>query len=550
MAIRQQFQEHTHISSTATNILSADIVLKFLRNWYHYFQRLPSNFRSYFIMPKHNTVYLNSRKPFKVLVHFDAKRQAQFLSYLDSIPKRKRNQSLEKAQELLEVAFKLHIDQRPVSKAEILAHAQLPQEANNFDKIVSFLYDKLQEFLAWEELQASPVALQQLACQAYRKMPLEWKEIQRRHAEAQRILARRPQSCRLSMTQLALDMDLGSQATSRMIPQKNRGYEALLTTLESNYILQRLRLSCAIANNQAVATLQAHPDTLLQLPESLPFSQYPPLAQMYYFAYQIITGQETPRSIATLNQLLDAQEVTAPTFPHADMLDIYGYLLNAYVRKVNAGDRSALGHLSALHDHLLHNGILLDQGRISKEHFKNVISAKLKNQQVRAARAVFEQFSDKIDGDSHANARRYNHALILYAEEHLQQAAQELENLTAQTSNLQLDHYYGLDIRIYLLKIYFDQLAATTCPPQTWDLTDEKMRRLLEAFKGYIQRKKIAAIRKTKYENFRLLMQAMYAHTFGSTSFQKSKEVQKLKRMIEKKETNLNQQWFFDRLRP
>lgn len=458
---------------------------------------------------------LNSRKPFKLLGNFTPEERQAFRDYLDLPHPNSSRKQAEKLVQLYERARSVDLPAQPVTKSEFLAGTTFPTSANAFDKLVSIFYDRMQEFLAFQTLRKDPIAQQQLAFRAYFNWSLEWKEIHRRYKEALRELGKLPQSSHLANDRWTLELDLATNANDRSIPQAERGYGALLDMLEANYATQKLRLLCAIANDQMIfasdrAATSAAP-TLPGDPDS-----WPELARMYYYVYLLLIGQASETSMAQLHALLDAQEVHAATYPQADMLDLYGYLLNALARQVNQGDPLALERLSHLHDHLIHKGVLLENGFISAEHFKNVISVKLKTGEIAAARAHFEQLAAKISNDPDQNASRYNHALLLYAEQHLQAAAQSLENLCAQTGNLKLDQFYGLDLRVHLLKVYYDLLQAEDTSPEVWDATDEKMQRLLEAYKGYIERRKITEKRRATYVAFRKLVLHLYQYTYGA----------------------------------
>lgn len=456
---------------------------------------------------------LNNRKPFKLLAQFDLDELELVQIELQGLSSAYPGKLFPRLERYFQRWKELGAASNPVTRAEFVRGTDLPASANAFDKLTSSFYNFLQEFLARKELARDPVALQQLAFRAYSRRAFEWKEIRRRHGEAHREFDKLPQSSRLSHDRLVLDLDLASLANDRTISPKERGYPELLASLEANYVTQKLRLLCAIANDNKIFEAPS-PD--LSIASSLPpyRNTWPPLTRMYYGAYQLLTGEEDASSKATLRKLLEEQEVHSPTFPKEDMMDLYGYLLNALTRKVNQGNPTALQELSALYDLLIDKDILLENGHIASEHFKNVITVKLKTGEVAAARRVFDRLAGKINNDPDRNAYRYNHARLLFAEEQFEEAARELEDLCGQTGNLKLDFYYGLDIRVLLLKVYFDLLAKEDINPGYWDETDEKMVRLLESYRGYIERKKIPESRQQYYESFRRLIHAFYWHAF------------------------------------
>ena len=490
---------------------------------------------------------LNNRKPFKLLAQFDAGELDQVREELQFLVATTKGKRYPKLLAYFEQWCKLDAAHQPVTRSQFTDGSSLPSSANAFDKLTSLFYNYLQEFLARREIRHDPVALQQLAFRAYRDRDFDWKEIHRRHGEAHRELDKLPQSSRLSHDRLLLDLDLALVASDRTIPSSERGYSELLAALEADYVIQKLRLLCAIANDRRMF---AAPAPELSISSTLPpFRQtWPALARLYYGVYQLLTGEESQESMAALQKLLDEQDADSHAYPKGDMLDLYGYLLNAFSRKINQGDSQALQYLSNLYDQLVEKKLLENNGQIAAGHFKNMITVKLKAGDTEGARWVFDQVADKIGDDPDRNAVRYNHTLVLYAEGHLERAAQELEELCVQTHNLKLDLFYGLDMRGNLLKIYFDLLENPETKPLLWDETDEKMVRLLEAYKGYIERKKIPDHRREGYESYRKLIQALYFAAFRRDPQSKGEELQALEEEI-RNSPEMVDAWFRKRLK-
>ena len=67
----------------------------------------------------------------------------------------------------------------------------------------------------------------------------------------------------------------------------------------------------------------------------------------------------------------------------------------------------------------------------------------------------------------------------------------------------------------HLIKPYFDLLQNEETDAFLWDETDEKIVRLLDAYKSYIARRKIPEQRRDNYEAFRKLMLMAYSIAFG-----------------------------------
>ncbi len=486
---------------------------------------------------------LRSRKPFKLLLHFGSDELKQMEEELQDRDQREGDAATRKLRVYFQRWLELRDAPEPLTRAQFVAGTDLPTSANAFDKLTSRFYTYLQEFLARGELARDLLARQHLAFRAYRDRGMDWQEVRRRHAEASRELDKLPQSSRLYHARILLDLDFATLSSDRNVSPDQRGYNELLTALDANYVIQKLRLLCAVINDRKIFKDQAaasfHP---IELP--LPQETWPPLAHLYHWVYQMQTGRDGPEVMDRLHHLLDQQDPASTDYPAEDMLDLYGYLLNGLARRVNNGDAGALKDLSRLHDHLVDREILLEKGRIDAQHFKNILSVKHKTGEIEGMRRLFEALAEKVTNDAENNAVRYNHALLMFAEKKLEKAAKELENLYGQVNNLKLDLFYGLDIRMLLLKAYFDLLDHPNTPPRVWDDTDEKMVRLLDACKGYIERRKIPENRRKKYDSSRRLIQAIYSVRFRSGGQREMEELQGLVRDFPKVIDN----WFRARL--
>lgn len=494
---------------------------------------------------KHSSI-VNSRKPFKLLVHFTARE----LNLLEEELQYFTTHASGKVYAKMLVYFRRWKECKPAEQALSLAAfvkgTDLPASPNAFDKLTSRFYNFLQDFLARQELQNDPVSTQLLAFRAYRGRNIAWPDIHRRYSEAQRELDKMPQTSRLSNARVVLALDMAILSSDRKIPPDERGYDKVLAALEADYVTQKLRLLCAISNHQKIFE---NPATDVSASEDLPplRDSWPSLTRMYYRVFRLMNGEEDQASMKRLLSLLSMQDAASPDYPKEDMFDLYGYLLNALGRKVNRGNTWALRELSRLHDHLIAKGILEEDGKIPAGHFKNMISVKIKAGEIREARTMFNLLEDRIKNDPERNGVRYNHTLLLYAEQHLKDAAKELESLCGQTSNTKLDLYYGLDMRANLLRIYFDLLDSAKGNPRLWDEIDEKMVRLLDAFKGYIERKKIPKPRREKYETFRKLIQALYFAAYRRDPKLEGKERKDLELLVDSNQGIIDQ-WFRLRL--
>lgn len=437
----------------------------------------------------------------------------------------------------------------PFTKADLLEDTKLPESANRFDKLASGLYKRLQEFASYRELRSDIWVQERLAFRYYCKQGMVWTEVSRRHKEAVRSFAKLEGSSSASHERLGLELEKGNYVNSRQVPPKERNFEEILERLKSNYLLQKLRLLCATVNNDSIYKKKVYEVDFEALDMEIRTSNdLEPLALTYFYTLRILGRIQLADSWRNLNALLSQFDICDRQTPPGDLNDIYGYLLNHFIRRSNAGDRSALKYLADLMGDLVDRGIILENGRLGVEHFKNLLSAKIKVGAVAEARNYFQRYSGNLLNDPNKSAEAYHEGLLLYAEGKLKLAAQAIENfIEALHGDIKADEFYGLDARANLLKVYFELLEKAQ--GVHWDEVDQKMERLLDAFESYIARRKLPPHRQKRYEGFRAMTEQCYKACFPGTEWEEGRLKRVLQRELEQNPDREHHRWFLARLR-
>ena len=101
----------------------------------------------------------------------------------------------------------------------------------------------------------------------------------------------------------------------------------------------------------------------------------------------------------------------------------------------------------------------------------------------------------------------YNEAVILFHEKKFAKAIERFETLASESLEIKIDHFYGLDIRCFLLKSYYEEMQEADW--ERWEVLDEKCHALIRSLQAYIDRRKISERRKGIFHEFLILFREL-----------------------------------------
>ncbi len=133
-----------------------------------------------------------------------------------------------------------------------------------------------------------------------------------------------------------------------------------------------------------------------------------------------------------------------------ELSDLYQYLLNYCIRRINAGRLSFQNKLLDVYKSALDHGALLTDGRLSQWDFKNVVTIALRTKQIEYARDFIHGYKPYLPSEQRNNALAYNLANLHFAEEDYRAAIKQLQKVDLD------DVFYRLDARSILLKSYYE----------------------------------------------------------------------------------------------
>ena len=134
----------------------------------------------------------------------------------------------------------------------------------------------------------------------------------------------------------------------------------------------------------------------------------------------------------------------------SELSDLFQYLLNYCIRRINAGRLVFQDELLAVYQSALEHGALLTNGTISQWDFKNVVTIALRTGNAEYARDFIHGYKPLLPVPQRTNALSYNLANLHFYEGNFRAAISQLQKVDLD------DVFYRLDARSILLKSYYE----------------------------------------------------------------------------------------------
>ena len=172
-----------------------------------------------------------------------------------------------------------------------------------------------------------------------------------------------------------------------------------------------------------------------------------PYIRLYRLIIKSLTEQDNE---AVFEQLKAQVPQSIDQLSLSELADLYQYLLNYCIRRINAGRLKFQDELLSVYRSALGRNALFTDGRISQWDFKNVVTIALRTKQIDYAREFIYTYKPTLPADQRTNAIAYNLANLHFAEGDYRSAIKQLQMVDLD------DVFYRLDARSILLKSYYE----------------------------------------------------------------------------------------------
>ncbi|MFL5752704.1 MAG: hypothetical protein ACJ76F_04800 [Bacteroidia bacterium] len=300
--------------------------------------------------------------------------------------------------------------------------------------------------------------------------------------------------------------------------------ERVLDNLDKFYLAKKLQLCCEVYNVKNVMAINYKAFLLEEITSYLSKNSYDdsPIIQVYYKILMTLTQSDREEHFNDLRDLLLKHE---NVFGKNDLREMYQYVLNYCIKKINLGNIGFQRTLFEIYKIILENKVLLPDDRISQWDYKNIVTISMRLNEFDWTNEFIHQYKKFLNSEERENAFSYNLAYLYFNRKDYSKTLNLLQKVEF------TDLYYQLDSRVIVLKTYYEQNS------------DEAFYYHVSAFKNFIQRNKlISDYQRTIYTNL-----IRYASKLVRYSG-KRKKTEELKQQVEENRQVADINWLLQKI--
>jgi len=241
-------------------------------------------------------------------------------------------------------------------------------------------------------------------------------------------------------------------------------------TLDLYYLSKKLLMACEMANRNIIMRTHYEYDLIqefIQIYQSKSPLHQIPYINIYYETLLMIQHSHKEEHYQHLKLLL---KDNLPLFAQEELSNIYGYMLNFCVKRINSGQSHYYEEIFELYQLLLEQNIIFEHEYLSEKNFMNIITVGLRLKDFDWTEEFIHRYKERLRPEIRENAALYNLAAFYYAKKDYKRALQQLYNVEF------TDSFYHIGAKIIQVKSYFELQES------------EAFLSLIEAFKKYLQR--------------------------------------------------------------
>jgi len=246
-------------------------------------------------------------------------------------------------------------------------------------------------------------------------------------------------------------------------------YDKLFLSLEAFYTAKKLQLQCEILNSKTLITGNMH---LLQGDEVYRLAQTDhlkdiPAVKIYYLISLMLSEPDQEKHFTEGLKFINKYK---KLFPVEEEKDLYQYIKNYCVKKINEGHISYTRKLFEIYKSILDNKRLMNHDYFPQWEFKNLVTISLRLNESEWCRKFIDSYISYLSPPERLNAYNYNLAYLCWFEKKYNLSLKLLQKVEF------TDVVYQLDSRAVILKIYYETSE------------EESLYYHLSAFKAFLRR--------------------------------------------------------------
>lgn len=243
--------------------------------------------------------------------------------------------------------------------------------------------------------------------------------------------------------------------------------------LDCYYMIQKLKHYCDVLGYANFREIHAH----IQLPPS--FLEY--IYQSDYikdvgvYTYYLIAQMFLyPENESYFQQLKKTLKNKGNLFPKTELNTLYIHLKNYCIhKKINIGQSSFFLELFDIFKTLLEQEIIIENGIILPQPYKNIITVGLHVQAFEWVENFIQTYTQKLPPENQENALNYNLAKVYFHQKQYEKVIDQLREVEYKSL------IYALGGKLMLLKTYYELKE------------DRALESLIDSFRIYLRRNKL-----------------------------------------------------------
>jgi predicted translin family RNA/ssDNA-binding protein len=235
--------------------------------------------------------------------------------------------------------------------------------------------------------------------------------------------------------------------------QKNI-HQNLITFAAEHAVVVLTRLACDALGHQLVSGIQPDlgPVRLLQTLAQMGLP-LPQLAKVFQQAWLML---EHPQEKRHLQNLLDLLRKKRQDLGHDALRRLYKFALNVCMVQVNLSRHDYKTIMDQIFQDTLPDGLLLQNGVIEGSYLRNIIIANVRNGDIEAAKAFYEEYKDKIAQINDPSTPDYLAAMIAYYAQPVHHDYVELIKTFGELASATKNEFLKIDAWVFRFRIAID----------------------------------------------------------------------------------------------
>lgn len=364
--------------------------------------------------------------------------------------------------------------------------------------LMSFLYQLMQEYLAYSQWRDNDLATQNSLLAALRHRGLERSFTTISNKTAKQLQGHPFRNGDFHYHSSRYHEEVYSYSTIKSRRQ-SEGFADWTRQSTIYLMLQQLRQACVALSHQTVLENTYELPLLPAVLKEIEQGKYTKnrALMLYYQLYRSLKGERPGNHFDSLQTLIAE---TGILFPKVELKSIYLLALNHCIQQLNQGKRIYLQHAFGLYQKGLDAEIFLENGYLSRFTYNNIALAGLGLKAFEWTECFLKQYQMHIDEQYRESTFNFNLATLYYRKKDYSKAM----NLLRETDFKDVLH--GLEARKMLLVIYFElgEIMA--------------LQSLLDSFKSLVYRQKNIGYHRENYLNLIRFTQQLLKLTPADTS--------------------------------